>query len=71
MRWQAAWMCALSLVLLTGCPEEYGKDGTMDRAVHQDVMELQRKYDCSKDDYARLCAGGREQSAECLKKCGG
>ena len=69
MRWRTAGLCALSLVTMTGCPEEFGKEGRVQRAVHQDVMELSRKH-CSKDDLATFCGGAKKNSPECILACG-
>jgi hypothetical protein len=70
MRWRTLAVWALALAGLTGCPDDFGKDGTMDRAAHQDVLELMRKSECSKEVYEKLCARGREASPECRKACG-
>lgn len=70
MRWRTVAVGALALVGLTGCPEDFGKDGTMDRAAHQDVLELLRKHECTKEEYELFCSRGREASAECRKECG-
>jgi hypothetical protein len=70
MRWRTVAVGALALAGLTGCPDDFGKDGTMDRAAHQDVLELVRKHECSEKVYKEFCSRGREQSQECRKKCG-
>lgn len=70
MRWRTVAVGALALAGLTGCPEDFGKDGTMDRAARQDVLELVRKHECSKQDYEKFCARGRDASTECRKACG-
>lgn len=69
MRWQSAWTCTLALVTLTGCPEEFGKEGRIQRAIHQDMMELHQKY-CSDEDIRAFCEGGKEQSEECRRCIG-
>ncbi len=69
MRWRTAGLCALSLAVMTGCPEEFGKEGRINRAVHKDTMELLQKS-CSEEDAQQYCANGQEQSEECLKRCG-
>lgn len=68
MRWRTAGLCALSLVT-TGCPEEFGKEGRVQRAVHQDTLELVEKA-CSEEDAQRYCANGQERSAACIERCG-
>lgn len=70
MRWRIAGGCALSLVVMTGCPEDFGKEGTIDRAIHRDALELIQKH-CSTREYERFCAGGRDKTAECIQACGG
>jgi hypothetical protein len=69
MRTQTAVLCALSLVALTGCPEEFGIEGRVNKAVHKDVMESIPKR-CSDEQYRKLCGAGREQSKECRETCG-
>lgn len=70
MRWRYAGMSVLSLMVMTGCPTEFGKDGRVSRAAHQDSLELVRKH-CSEERRNELCGGGREHSPECLDECGG
>ena len=69
MRWRPAWSFALALVTLTGCPEEFGKEGRIERAAHQDVVERLRKR-CSEEDLKQYCPEDDVQSEECLEKCG-
>lgn len=69
MRWRTAGLCALSLTVMTGCPEEFGKEGRINRAIHQDVMELHRK-DCSEEELRTFCGGVLKDSPECRKACG-
>lgn len=68
MRWRTG-LCALSLKTLTGCPEEFGKEGRVNRAVHQDVMDMLQKS-CSAEEAELYCSRGREESEECLNACG-
>jgi hypothetical protein len=68
MQWRTAGTGALFLVGLLGCPHEYGREGTVDRAVHKDVMELQRKR-CSTDELQKFC-GNNKKSKQCREKCG-
>jgi len=70
MRWRTTWIFALALVTLTGCPEEFGKEGRIQRAAHRDVMESLRK-NCSEDEIQKYCPQGQEQSEDCLRACGG
>jgi hypothetical protein len=69
MRWLRAGTGALALMVLTGCPSEFGKEGRVSKAVRRDSLEIVSKY-CSEKDYKTFCAGGREQTPECLDKCG-
>jgi hypothetical protein len=62
-------LCVLSLVALTGCPEEFGIEGRVNQAVHKDVKESLPKR-CSEQKYREVCAGGQEQSRECRELCG-
>jgi hypothetical protein len=70
MWWRTAGLCLVSLVGLTGCPETFGRDGAIDQAAHEDALERIRP-ECSAKDRRKYCGDGRENSAECLKYCGG
>lgn len=68
MRWRTICVCAVSLVAMTGCPEEFGKYGRINKAIHKDLMErLQKK--CTRAQIDEFCAD-EEQLEECLKWCG-
>jgi hypothetical protein len=69
MRGRLAGMGMLLFLTVTGCPFEFGKDGRVDKAAHRDSMEIVRKQ-CSKEERARFCDGGRQHTAECLRVCG-
>lgn len=69
MRWRTAGLCALCLVT-TGCPEEFGKEGRIQRAAHKDALELIQKQ-CTHAEYRDYCGGGREKTAKCIEECGG
>lgn len=69
MRRQTAVLCAPSRVALTGCPEEYGIEGRVNKAVHKDVKESIPKR-CTDQQYKKLCADGREQTKKCRETCG-
>jgi hypothetical protein len=69
MHWRHAGTGMLALMVMTGCPSEFGKDGRINKAVRQDMLELVRKH-CSQDTFTRYCSGGREHTPECLKECG-
>ncbi len=68
MRWGTAWICVFALVGGMGCPDAFGRDGTIDRAVRKDVRENLRK-NCSEDEIEEFCED--PTSEECLKNCGG
>jgi hypothetical protein len=67
MRWLQAAVVALSVLALTGCPSEFGKDGRIAKAVHQDSMDLVIKR-CSKAKIEEVCGNGKQQTPEC-KEC--
>jgi hypothetical protein len=69
MQWLRAGTGTLALMILTGCPSEFGREGRVAKAVHNDSLELVRKY-CSEKDYKTFCEGGREHTPECIDKCG-
>jgi hypothetical protein len=68
MRWRTCCALALFMVTLTGCPEDFGKEGTMDRAAHQDVLDSIPDR-CTPDERERLCAPGKPEAA-CRERCG-
>jgi hypothetical protein len=67
-RLQAA-IGVLALMMMSGCPSGFGKNGRIDKAVHQDMLELTRKI-CSDQERWDACEGPRKDPAEC-RKCGG
>jgi hypothetical protein len=68
MRWRTIRVCAVSLLAMTGCPQEFGKHGRINKAIHKDLMErLQQK--CSEQDIFDLCSEDMPLE-ECLKRCG-
>ena len=69
MRWRHWEMGMVALLMMTGCPSGYGKDGRIAKAVHQDTLELVRKR-CSPEEEQRYCGAGKEHSQECRDKCG-
>ena len=70
MQWRTVGLCALSLVTMTGCPEDFGKDGQMDQAIRKDLLEL-LQLQCPRAEFERYCNGGRENTEECRNACGG
>ncbi|XXF78127.1 hypothetical protein P2318_34550 [Myxococcaceae bacterium GXIMD 01537] len=69
MNGRTAVLCALALLAMTGCPEEFGKEGRIHRAVHKDTLERLESR-CSALEYERYCGDDRDRSPECLKRCG-
>lgn len=59
----------LVVLMLTGCPSEFGKHGRISKAVHQDVLELHRKH-CDAETYKEVCGGNKKHSQECHDTCG-
>ncbi len=62
----------LSVMAMTGCPSEFGKDGRVAKAVHKDseenLLELKQCSDAWKQE---VCGDGPHRNrAEC-EKCGG
>lgn len=68
MVWRALCVGAVFLLALTGCPQEFGKNGRIDKAIHKDLMDQLRKS-CSKELYQQHCAEGMSLD-ECLEWCG-
>lgn len=68
MRWRTCWLGVLSLVAMTGCPEEYGIGGRVDQAVRKDMLEGIPKQ-CTDDDLEKYCGPGKPVE-ECQKQCG-
>jgi hypothetical protein len=54
---------------LTGCPSEFGRDGRVNKASHQDTLNLVRKY-CDRATYEAFCSNGREKTDPCIEECG-
>jgi hypothetical protein len=69
MRWLRAAMGVLALMMMSGCPSEFGRNGRIAKAVHQDTLELTRKI-CSDQERWDACEGPDKDPAEC-RKCGG
>ncbi|WP_225410292.1 hypothetical protein [Stigmatella hybrida] len=62
-------MKLLTVLMMTGCPSEFGKHGRVANAVHQDTLELVRKY-CSPAELKKFCGGNKKNSQECRDECG-
>ncbi|WP_224244603.1 hypothetical protein [Hyalangium gracile] len=62
--------CFVWLLGLTACPHAFGREGTIDRAVHKDAEENLARPDCTKEVYDALCGEGKDTTKECLEICG-
>lgn len=69
MRWRHAGAGMLILMVMTGCPSEFGKDGRISKAAHQDSLEISRHH-CDKQEYAEFCGGAKKYTRECHEQCG-
>jgi hypothetical protein len=63
-------MGVLALIMMTGCPSEFGKDGRIAKAVHQDSMDHLVITRCSEARRDEVCGNGKGKSRACLE-CGG
>jgi hypothetical protein len=63
-------MVVLSVMVMTGCPSEFGKDGRIAKAVHQDSMEHLVITRCSEERKKEVCEGPQRDAKKCLD-CGG
>ncbi|MBN1208401.1 MAG: hypothetical protein JXB05_26305 [Myxococcaceae bacterium] len=67
MRWIQV-VGALSVMALSGCPSEFGKDGRVNKAVRQDSQEhLLFITGCEQRRYEEVCGPGKWDSEECLR----
>jgi hypothetical protein len=69
MRWIQAAMGVLALMMATGCPSEFGKDGRVAKAARRDSLELVQKR-CGAPELWAACEGPNKSPEEC-RKCGG
>jgi hypothetical protein len=67
MRLQTAWLSALSLVALTGCPEMHRRGGWADRAADKDA-KARLEQRCTKAQIKKYCED--VESEECQDQCG-
>jgi hypothetical protein len=63
-----AGLCVLSLVGTLGCPHAFGRGGTIDRAMHKDLMAQLKDGKCTLDQINRYCAEGKDLE-DCLDQC--
>jgi hypothetical protein len=57
----------LSVLALTGCPSEFGKEGRIAKAVHKDAQEQFSIERCSDAYEQEVCDGPNKDSEECRK----
>jgi hypothetical protein len=62
-------MGVLALMMVTGCPSEFGKDGRVSKAVRRDALELVQKR-CAEDEFWQVCHGPNRNPERC-RECGG
>lgn len=69
MRWPQVGVIVLAAMATTGCPSEFGKNGRIAKAVHQDTLEIVRRI-CSDKERWEVCKGPNKDPVEC-QRCGG
>jgi hypothetical protein len=67
MRWQKVGLAALALLGTTHCPHSFGREGTIDRAIHKDTMELYQAG-CTDEERADICKDFHPR--KCEEICG-
>jgi hypothetical protein len=67
MRWLQAGVVVLSALVMTGCPSEFGKEGRVAKAVHQDVQENLIITGCSEARKQEVCEGPLKDPVQCAK----
>jgi hypothetical protein len=70
MHWRQAGTGLFALMVLTGCPSEFGKDGRVNKAARKDSLELVKKH-CSQKKYDEFCGGNKKHTQACSDECGG
>jgi hypothetical protein len=68
VRWKTVWVCALLLAGTLGCPHAFGRGGTIDRAMHKDLMERLKNSRCTDPEIRRYCGVGMNIE-DCLDLC--
>jgi len=69
MRVNPVGVSLVVLMLMAGCPTEFGKDGRVNKAVREDALELVSKP-CSPQELAEYCGPGKANTPKCIEKCG-
>lgn len=67
-------MVAMLLSILAGCPHEWGRGGTIDRALEKDMRDYYQMRNCPLDEeeWAALCKRSLStspESASCPPSC--
>jgi hypothetical protein len=65
MRWFQAAVAILSVLVMTGCPSEFGKDGRVSKAVHKDAREQLGLTGCSDRYRWEVCEGPNKDPQKC------
>jgi hypothetical protein len=65
MRWLQTAVLVLSVLAMTGCPSEFGKEGRIAKAVHKDSEGQLGLIRCTKERIEEVCGNGRQHSPEC------
>jgi hypothetical protein len=72
MRWLQVAVAVLSFMAMTGCPSEFGKDGRVNKAVHNDTRaNMLELTSCSPARKLEVCSNGPNKDRDACKKCGG
>jgi hypothetical protein len=68
VRWMTVGLLALSLLGVLGCPHAFGRGGTIDKAIHKDVMERLKNGRCTPNELDLYCSEGKDLE-DCLEQC--
>ena len=68
MWWLQAGVGVFAL-MMAGCPSEFGKEGRISKAVHQDTLGIVGKR-CSEKERWEVCKGPNKDAERC-RECGG
>ncbi len=64
MRRSQAAVGVLAVLMMSGCPSEFGREGRVSKAVGKDAAELTTTR-CSEEEIEEVCAKGKEHTPEC------
>lgn len=60
---------AITIMVMTGCPAEFCKDGRVSKAVQQDTQEYLLFLDgCDEEVFEEICTPDKWHSDECVKR---